>query len=305
MKKYLFFLYILIFTLNAFEIKNYTPIKRCIKNSNLELEIAIREFEVNSTKYFLTINPTTLQTTIKEAKESFLCPKDIETSRYYQLLNASLNNTNHPLQNDGIKEAKEGVYLTTDLCPSSKKGFEERLYKEVINSFKNPVPITIFITSRWINKHKIEFNKLKNWQKEGKLDIVWGNHTAKHIYHPKEPLKSNFVLSKEENLPKDILDLEKTLIKEEVTPSIFFRFPGLVSNKESIEIVKNLGLITIGSNAWLAKGEKVKSGSIILLHGNKNEPRGVDIFLKLLKDGLIKELNSTKDIEVNLHTQSH
>jgi hypothetical protein len=110
-------------------------------------------------------------------------------------------------------------------------------------------------------------------------------------------LDKNFVLSKEEHLVKDILDLEITLIKNGVTPSIFFRFPGLVSNKKSIESVKSLSLITIGSNTWLAKKEPIKEGSIILVHGNKNEPLGVDIFLKLLKNNNITKLNDLKKLK--------
>jgi len=111
------------------------------------------------------------------------------------------------------------------------------------------------------------------------------------------PLSKNFVLSKEENLEKDILDNEKYLIENGVVPSVFFRFPGLISNRDAILKVKKFGLITIGSNAWLAKGENIKEGSIILVHGNKNEPKGVDIFLKLLKDKKIKSLNSLYNLQ--------
>jgi len=107
-----------------------------------------------------------------------------------------------------------------------------------------------------------------------------------HIYHPKAPLTHNFVLSPEENLTKDILDLEITLLKNGITPSPFFRFPGLVSNAKSVHIVKSLNLIPIGSNTWLAKGEKIKNGSIILVHGNKNEPKGVDMLLKLINNNI-------------------
>ncbi|WP_063653705.1 hypothetical protein [Candidatus Arsenophonus triatominarum] len=46
--------------------------------------------------------------------------------------------------------------------------------------------------------------------------------------------------------------------------------------------IKNLGLIPIGSNAWLAKGEQPKSGSIVLIHGNGNEPAGIKIALNLI-----------------------
>ncbi len=55
-------------------------------------------------------------------------------------------------------------------------------------------------------------------------------------------------------MAKELLDVEKKLIEQGVTPSIFFRFPGLVQNEKAIQTLKRLGLITVGSNAWLAKG---------------------------------------------------
>jgi len=279
MRIFLIFITSLLF---ANSVENYKPINSCVEFRNSSY-IAIRSFDFNKNRALLIVDANSLNTGLvyKNDTNTTACPSDINSSKY-KVLTRFNESSKHPLQNDGIVSSGQGMVITTDLCPSSKEGFEDRLYKAVIAKFKNPVPITLFITKRWINKHKKEFEELKQWQKEGKLKITWGNHTALHIYHPKVPLKENFVLSKEENLTKDILDLEQTLIENGATPSVFFRFPGLVSDKNTTEVVSNLGLITIGSNSWLAKGEKIKSGSIILMHGNKNEPKGVDIFLKIL-----------------------
>lgn len=43
------------------------------------------------------------------------------------------------------------------------------------------------------------------------------------------------------------------------------------------------GIIPLGSDAWLAKGQPANSGSIVLIHGNGNEPLGVADFIQLLK----------------------
>jgi hypothetical protein len=43
------------------------------------------------------------------------------------------------------------------------------------------------------------------------------------------------------------------------------------------------GLIPTGSDAWLAKGQPATPGSIVLIHGNGNEPAGVEDFLELLR----------------------
>ncbi len=280
-------------TLFSLNIKKYTIENGCIIKDNQEYKV-LRGFEYKNIHYNLVVNTSSLKSyIIKSPKQKIVCSN---SSRYFKLLNFS-SLAPFPLQNDGITQANKGLYLTTDLCPSSKAGFEDRLYKALIDNFKNPVPVTLFITKSWIIKHPKEFYQFKIWQNKRQLNIIWGNHTANHIYHPKLPLNENFVLSKEENLTKDILDNEEFLIENGITPSIFFRFPGLVSNKEAILKVKDLGLITIGSNAWLAKGQKIKDGSIILIHGNKNEPKGVDMFLKLLKEKKIKSLNLLYNIQ--------
>ena len=48
------------------------------------------------------------------------------------------------------------------------------------------------------------------------------------------------------------------------------------------EVVYKYWLIPIWSNTWLAKWEKIKSNSIILIHWNKNEPAWIKIFDKIL-----------------------
>ena len=259
---------------------SYTPISGCINVNGKEYAV-IRSLVNNNKKYYLTVNEESLNTKFTSQVQALSKCTNLN-SRYFRLLNKSIEPP-YPLQNDGITHFNSGIVITTDLCPSSKKGFEDRLYKALFKNFKNPVPVTLFITKRWILKHKKAFNQFKQWQKEGKLNITWGNHTAYHRFNPKVKLKDNFVLMKGENLQKDILDLEIELIKNGITPSIFFRFPGLVSSEKSIKKVASLGLITIGSNTWLAKGEDIKQGSVILMHGNKNEPKGVDIFLHNLE----------------------
>ncbi|MDO7744704.1 MAG: polysaccharide deacetylase, partial [Pedobacter sp.] len=66
-------------------------------------------------------------------------------------------------------------------------------------------------------------------------------------------------------------------------PSVFFRFPGLVSDQQVADKVLAYGIIPVGSDAWLAKGQQPSAGSIVLIHGNGNEPVGVADFIKLLK----------------------
>jgi hypothetical protein len=68
-----------------------------------------------------------------------------------------------------------------------------------------------------------------------------------------------------------------------LTPSVFFRFPGLVSDNSEFMRVLAYGLIPVGSDAWLAKKQKPGPGSIVLIHGNGNEPLGIKKFLALAR----------------------
>jgi len=72
------------------------------------------------------------------------------------------------------------------------------------------------------------------------------------------------------------------MLKNGLLPSVFFRFPGLVSDQQLVYRITDFGLIPIGSDAWLAKGQKANAGSIVLIHANGNEPVGVDDFIALL-----------------------
>ncbi len=254
----------------------------------------LRRFDMEGKTRTLAVDTRTLQTKILPfPKRTTSCRKD---SRYLSFLRQA-GLPPYPLQNDGITHGKEGLYLTTDLCPSSKKGFEKRLYEAIMRRFPHPVPVTLFVTKRWIERHPTAFETLRQWDRNGSLAVTWGNHTAWHHYHPGKPLKENFVLSPEENLTDDILTLEKTLLERGVTPSIFFRFPGLVSDEKAVQTVTGLGLIPIGTDAWLAKGQRPKEGSIILVHGNRNEPKGVTIFLILMEEGKIRKLRAITDID--------
>ena len=58
----------------------------------------------------------------------------------------------------------------------------------------------------------------------------------------------------------------------------------LVSSQDGEAKVTDFGIIPIGSDAWLAKGQQPQAGSIVLIHGNGNEPLGVEDFIKLLKE---------------------
>ena len=248
----------------------------------------IRTFNMDGHRMQLVVDVNTLHTSTQLVIHTLGHP--CGSSRYTKLLHKSTA-TPWPTTNDGLTHQHGGMTLTTDLCPSSKRGFERRLYQALIDRFKHPVPVTLFITGRWIAHHEDALEQLRRWEQEGKLAITWGNHTYTHPYHPSKPLKHNFALSPGYGLRSDTLKLEQTLLEQGIVPSVFFRFPGLVSDQKSIETIRGLGLIPIGSDAWLAKGQQPAEGSIILIHGNKNEPKGVDLFLKMVESNRLRKLH--------------
>lgn len=237
----------------------------------------IRSFKKQNQIYYLAVNENSLETKILVDKP-FLMENNYRKSKYSKLLEKFINKP-AKLQNDGVTTLNSSnIFITMDFCPSIKSSYEKGFFEKLalLSSKKeSPITITLFISAKWIKKHKKDFLELITLQRDNKLNIIWGNHTYNHFYYPNTPLEKNFILAKNTNIKKEILELEKLLLSYNVVPSILFRFPGLVSDKKSIRTVLKLGLIPIGSDTWLAKGDKIKNGSIILLHGNKNEPKGI------------------------------
>ena len=52
-----------------------------------------------------------------------------------------------------------------------------------------------------------------------------------------------------------------------------------------LEKLKGRHLVALGADSWLALGPPPRAGSIVLVHPNGNEPGGLAIFSRLLKNG--------------------
>jgi peptidoglycan/xylan/chitin deacetylase (PgdA/CDA1 family) len=287
-KPLILFLVIHIAVSNAFaEIKNYETFISYINYKNKDY-IVIRKFTSDKQNHYLAVNPDNLKTIIikdenlKKTNWKFIENK-FKNTKYIKLLTKSKKN-NSKLQNSGIIsfDNKTCIYLTTDLCPS-KKNLEKDFYTSLSKYTKHPIPVGIAISGKWMEKHSKELDFLLNLEKKKKILITWVNHSYNHKYYKKKPLEKNFMLSEGTNLKEEILRLEKLLMEKELTPSIYFRFPGLVSNKKVFDYISNYGLIVLGSNAWIAKDQYPTPGSIVLLHGNGNEHIGIVTFEKFLK----------------------
>jgi hypothetical protein len=134
-----------------------------------------------------------------------------------------------------------------------------------------------------MQSHQNDFQWLLKQEALGNLEITWVNHSFHHYFNPKLPLRDNFLLEKGTVIADEVLLNEQVMLENGLVPSIYFRFPGLVSSKVIFDQILSYGLLPLGSDAWLAKGQLIKKGSLVLVHANGNEPLGLSIFLSMLK----------------------
>ncbi|WP_457623487.1 polysaccharide deacetylase family protein [Persephonella sp.] len=246
--------------------------------------VSLREFNDGKSVKILAVNVDSLKTDVFNKGIIIEKKFNISDSKYKKLLRKSISDE---LQNGGIKNGgTDKFFLTVDLCPSSKKEpFELGIIEKFIK--KGHKDIGFAVSGRWIIKNQKYLNWIKEKISEGKLKVIWINHSFNHFYDSKLPLDKNFLLKKGTNIEFEILEVEKILLKNGIIPSVFIRYPGLVADyKLRKKVAERYGLIALGSDSWLAKGELPTEGSIILIHGNKNEPKGIKIFEKILERDL-------------------
>lgn len=276
---------------NSNTVSNYeATFSSCTLNSANDIFV-LRSFDLNGKASTLALDPKSLRTYIVLSDCISKCEAISEgtyLSTNYGNIQSDAVSAPFPTANDGLTTGKSGnkqLALTIDMCPSSK-GISQNVYNKLVDISKSEgskFPVGIAMTRKWMQKYKTHFDWLKQQALNDTFDILWINHSATHPYSPKVALDKNFLLSAGVNFEDEVLGTEQSLITAGVTPSVFFRFPGLVSSQTLIERLANWGLIPLGSEAWLAKGEKAKEDSIILIHGNKNEPAGEKLFLNYVE----------------------
>jgi len=279
--------------------------------------LILRRFENNGRDYLLMVNPQNLQSKVDESSFYQVKPMTLDETRTffkstpYEKAISSAEKQSVNIQDAGIERGmptETGISLTADLCPSHKP-LDRRIFTDMFNEFKKvekPAPIALSVSGLWMLTHSADLEWLKKLRDEGEIRITWVNHSYNHRVSKTAPLKENFLLEPGTDMNVEILSTEKLMLKNGLVPSCFFRFPGLVSDQQLVYKVTDYGLIPIGSDAWLAKGQQAQDGSIVLIHGNGNEPVGVTDFIKLLqsktkqiaqKQWLLYDLSSTVEDE--------
>ncbi|OHD67944.1 MAG: hypothetical protein A2W19_06765 [Spirochaetes bacterium RBG_16_49_21] len=268
-------------------VRNYRPFTTELYTKDKKLaRIALRRFIGKGKEYYLAVNPDTLESELAPVGKYLFLKRSLGEMReehgnraYFKALAFSERNSRN-LQNAGITHISghgAAVYLTADLCPT-RRPLDRALFMRIMNEYGNyhkPVPVALSITGRWMEKHSADLRWLIDLEKNKIISIVWINHTYTHLYKKNLPLSKNFLLNKTAGIDEEILHNEIAMIESGLIPSVFFRFPGLISNREAFLKITGLGLIPVGSDAWLGKNQWPKQGSIILVHANNQELVGM------------------------------
>ncbi len=278
---------------NYLHIENYHPYYGWARHYPQD-RVILRQFSDQGKTYFLLVDPQTLDTQVNEAGLYTVKPMSLDQVRSffartpYEKALSKAEKQSVVIQDAGIERGmpkETGISLTADLCPSHRP-LDKRLFTDMITAFakvERPVPIALSITGGWMRRHQDDLAWLKDLQQKHQIDVTWINHSYNHRVSSTLPLKENFLLEPGTDMNVEVLENEKAMLRNGLTPSVFFRFPGLVSDQQVVKKVTDFGLIPVGTDAWLAKGQQPQAGSIVLIHGNGNEPVGVNDFIKLLQ----------------------
>jgi hypothetical protein len=264
--------------------KNYQPaLQSCNHNGGAE-KLAIRTMTVDGQDLFLAVDPRTLATRL-ERRDCWTCDPTTDEAQAHTRFIAAVNRFAQEkgpqksgwLDNAGLTHGRgDGVFVTGDLCPSQKP-----LDRDFLQKLEKPgeaTPVALSVSGLWIARHADDFAWLRRQKAEGRLAISFVNHSFSHPYRPGLATGQNFLLAPGVDMQREVFDVERLLIANGETPSVFFRFPGLISDPSLMEAVRKYHLIPLGANAWLALNQKASAGAVVLVHPNGNEPLGLKQF---------------------------
>lgn len=207
---------------------------------------------------------------------------------------AALESIDHDAR--AATSATEPFALTIDMC-QSRKPFERRLFEWAVtlaDQLHAPVPVGIAMTGVWAKAHASELEQILAWESAGKLSITWINHSSTHPLHCQNAScsKAEFLTAQSVDFDEEVFGLERALISRGLVPSPIFRFPGLVHDAERMRQLSRLSLMAIDADGWIAKGQGIKPGAVVLVHGNGNEPEGITAFLRAVQGGRAQRLRA-------------
>jgi len=285
------------------QVRDYRPVfQEChrvaMNDDSGALRLAIRRMQIDGNGMLLTVDPATLATRLEPEQDWSCADTDDERqkdTRYIRAVRSSCaphaGGAAPPsgvIANGGLVHgATTGSFITGDLCPSRRP--LDRTFLEKLQAVESPLPLALSISGAWLIRHEADFQWLRDRERAGALKITWVDHSYHHPYVRGRRSADNFLLMPGVDMRAEILATEQLLIAGGETPSMFFRFPGLISNLGLMQVVSDYHLIVLGADAWLARSPRARPGDIILVHPNGNEPAGLEIFSTLLAGGKLPQ----------------
>jgi hypothetical protein len=278
--------------MSATSVADYRSILRVCQGPAGE-GVATREMRLEGEPVLLIADPRALTTRLERAACWTCKETSDEELAGTRMMRAVEQSSEAPglthrgfLENAGLTHgALSGAYVTGDLCPSSRP--LDRSFFEGLSAKQRGAPVALSISGLWLLRHFADYAWLLEQQARGAIEITWVNHSYHHQFHRGLPNDRNFMLMPGVDPDLEILRTERLLIANGETPSLFFRFPGLVSDAPLMQAARRHHLIALGADAWLAINQRPKPGSIILVHPNGNEEVGLQMFDADLARGTI------------------
>jgi len=246
------------------------------------LVAAIRHFMMNGERTLLLVRDGDLKAFVvkEEALKRHARPardQEIQNSDFAKTFALTRERVIDRIRDDITAQPALSFVLTVDLC-QSRRTWDQDLFDRLLalsDLLGRPLDVGIAITGKWALRHKHNFGALKRWSAQGKLNITWINHSMNHPLRPDRFGNYHFLTDKEVDLRNDVLSLEVLLLENGITPSIWFRFPGLVYDRRVLRELNDLSLLALDANVWLANAARITDGAVVLVHGNGNERAGL------------------------------
>lgn len=243
--------------------------------------IAIRTMRLDGAPALLLVDPDRLATTLEPASCWTCTPAsdaDIAETRFESAIRKGRDQEGKAIGdariNAGLTTVPgSGTAVSLDLCPSHHP--LDRWILASLAARQKGAPVALSVTGAWIRSHAADMDWLQEQQRSGALAITWVNHTDLHRFVPGLRPDHNLMLLPGTDPSAEILGAERQLVAAGGIPSVFFRFPGLISTPALSEAVARHHLVPLGASAWLALGQKPRPGAVILAHANGNEPQGL------------------------------
>ncbi|WP_255608754.1 polysaccharide deacetylase [Methylosinus sp. Sm6] len=276
-------------------VDDYRPVFLACRDAAGASRLAIRRMRLDGGDALLTVDAETLATVVEPAA-NWRCAETTDAEQGESRFSRALR---LPGRDEGFVDGRSvstnaglahgaggGSFLTGDLCPSHRP--LDRAFLERLAAAAPGAPIALSVSGRWLLGHGEDFDWLMERARSGALAISWVDHSFNHPYVPGLADARNYLLRPGADLDAEIFATERLLIEKGATPSVFFRFPGLVADTRLVEMLRRRHLIALGADAWLVLSPAPRPGSIVLIHPNGNEPAGLRLFERLLVAGRLQ-----------------